>query len=261
MEAKEDWDWCSGWDSQHWEAGMGFRRGRKETQKHVQQEGKGLKWAEKKEPGAHFNAALAQNRSLSFYGLGWGDGKMREWEGEQHSSKSTKGSDWMNWTVFMTLRENAEFQADHFLPSIWTVLATNHRNQDLCELFQLCVGHVWLPNRYSLTPLIHSPSFPQMQMALFFKFDRCWQVYCSWHLQTARGCLSQMVFVPLITWRVFFFSLSLEKKKPLKMPHFYLKETACHLSSSLLKVKWTLNKAQPALKQSFVTGGWGVGVG
>lgn len=52
---------------------MGFRTGRKETQKLVQQEDKGLN-----EPGAYFNAALVQSKSFSFYGLGWGDGKMRE---------------------------------------------------------------------------------------------------------------------------------------------------------------------------------------
>lgn len=43
------------------------------------------------------------------------------------------------------------------------------------------------------------------------------------------------------------------------MPLFYLKETECHLSSSLAQsqMKGTLNKDQSALEQSFVTGGWG----
>lgn len=141
----------------------------------------------------------------------------RKRESTQHSSKSTKDSDWMNWTIFMILRKNAEFQADHFLPNIWTVLATNHRNQDLCKLFQLCVGHVWLPIRYSLTPLIHSPSFPQMQMALFSKFDRCWQVYCSQHLPDCQRLLKSNGFLSpnnLEGW--FFFSLSLKKKEAFK---------------------------------------------
>lgn len=60
---------------------------------------------------------------------------------------------------------------------------------------------------------------------------------------------SEVLFFFFLSKKVFFF----------KWFFFYLKETQCHLSSSLLKVKWTLNKAQPALKQSLVTGGWGVG--
>lgn len=47
------------------------------------------------------------------------------------------------------------------------------------------------------------------------------------------------------------------------MPLFYLKETECHLSSSLAQsqMKGRLDKAQPALEQSFMTGGWGGGGG
>lgn len=47
------------------------------------------------------------------------------------------------------------------------------------------------------------------------------------------------------------------------MPLFFfnLKETECHLSSSIAQsqMKGMLNKDQPALEQSFVTGGWGGG--
>ena len=45
------------------------------------------------------------------------------------------------------------------------------------------------------------------------------------------------------------------------MPLFYLKETECHLSYALAQSqkKGMLNKDQPALEQSFVTGGWGEG--
>lgn len=111
---------------------------------------------------------------------------------------------------------------------------------------------------HHLFSLPSPPSFPHMQMALFSKPDRCWQVYCSQHHQTARGCLSQMIFFPLITWRIFFLKRQ-KKNRPFLMPLFYLKETECHLSSSLAQsqMKGALNKDQPALKQSFVTGGWG----